>query len=497
MQPDVPAVRLSDDLSLPAECAAWQRLTYFCAAVLALTGLFTCLCDTPMIWDGSYQFCLSLINQRPYFYLTRFHSYVLWLPMVWLSHFTENLTILKLAYGLPFALAPAFSLLASWWIVRDRAPRLIFWAIFGIAAAPLPGQIFIINDSIFQQHMFWPVFLGLLLPLRWPQIAFVSLVAVFQFSHQIGIVLLGIGLLSALLLVPRDRENQRELAIKVAILGLMAVIAAWKIVHFPDSYAQREFTRQRIHESWTYGVAGYPLRGVAFMLAAAAVVFVYRHFGSGSLRKIQSAVIWIACLCVFSAVVNWTIWALDSHKWSTAANYRRWVVPLTFPFYLLAVIDRWIGLSGRTPMPDESSQMRFSSLIGSSVALTFALVLSIQSLVWMSLTQRLIHDVEVYPRTIVPFSQIDWVREGPLYHWGTTSYIFVLEGRKPSKFVLDPDPKDARDQLKMLSSIPPQIPLSWFTPVSPLPGRQGWFDFRPMLYATHHDGSLALRAPDQ
>src|SRR5579863_1498219 len=181
MQPTA-AVRQISDLSSPAdERRAWRRITYLSAALLALTGIFTCCCDTPMIWDGAYQFCFSLIKQRPYFYLTRFHSYVLWLPMVYLSHFTDNLTVLKLAYGLPFTLAPAFSLLASWWIVRERAPRLVLWAIFGVAAAPLPGQIFIINDSIFQQHMFWPVFLGLLVPLRWPQALFVSLLAVFQF----------------------------------------------------------------------------------------------------------------------------------------------------------------------------------------------------------------------------------------------------------------------------------------------------------------------------
>ena len=47
-----------------------------------------------------------------------------------------------------------------------RAPHVMLWALFGTAAAMLPGQIFMINDSIFQMHLFWPVFLAALLPLR-------------------------------------------------------------------------------------------------------------------------------------------------------------------------------------------------------------------------------------------------------------------------------------------------------------------------------------------
>ena len=75
----------------------WSRLAWGAALILAVTGVFTAWCDTPMIWDGAYQFAFSLIRQKPYFYLTRFHSYILWSPMVWLSHVTTNLTILKLA----------------------------------------------------------------------------------------------------------------------------------------------------------------------------------------------------------------------------------------------------------------------------------------------------------------------------------------------------------------------------------------------------------------
>ena len=224
-----------------------------------------------MIWDGAYQFAFTLIRDHPYYYLTRFHSYFLWLPCVWLSHVTDNLTILKMAYGLPFTLAPAFGVLMSWWIVRERAPYLILWVIFGVAAGPLPGQIYIINDSIVQQHLFWPVFVAMLTRLRWPQTIAVTLLVVFQFSHQIGAVLLFGGACAALLLAALDRSVRRESIIKGGILTFLTIVAAWKILHFPDSWAEKEFTRAQMKLEWLYGVDGFPLRGIILMTIGGGV----------------------------------------------------------------------------------------------------------------------------------------------------------------------------------------------------------------------------------
>ena len=482
MQLTAASVRPSE-ICDPMQQRAWARMTYCCIAILALAGVFTCCCDTPMIWDGSYQFCFSLIKQRPYFYLTRFHSYVLWLPMVWLSHFTDNLTLLKLAYGLPFTLAPAFSLLASWWIVKERAPRLIVWAIFGVAASPLPGQIFIINDSIFQQHMFWPVFLGLLVPLRRAQMVFLSLLVIFQFSHQIGLVLLTGGATAAGLLALRDRPNRKESLLKSGILLVLALIALWKILHFPDSYAQQEMTHARIHESWQYGVEGYPIRGVMFMCGAGLCVLVHGLMSRARCGKLRSVIVVIVGLCIAGAFVNWTIWAVDAEKWSTAANYRRWVVPLTIPFYLLAFLDRLIVPSPRM----DSSGLELPMVVGVSVAATFFVILSIQSIIWVRLTRHLMRDLESDPATIVPWSRVSWDRNTAMYHWGTTSYVFVLEGRTPRKLLLEPTPEGAAKQLDLVNSLPPLIPLWSFTPIPPTPGPAGFFDFRPMLNAIRQE----------
>ena len=119
--------------------------------------------------------------------------------------------------------------------------------------------------------------------------------------------------------------------------------------------------------------------------------------------------------------------------------------------------------------------------IGYLVAGTFAVVLSIQSIVWLGMTRRLMRDVAQSPTAVVPWSAISWTRDTALYHWGTASYVFALEGREPRHLVLDPGEVDSTKQWEILRRDPPAIPLSSFTPVSPDPGPAGWFDFRPML----------------
>ena len=485
MRTDVAKIPITELPLARPMAGPWSRLAYGAVTILAIAGVLTCWCDTPMIWDGAYQFCFSLIQQRPYFYLTRFHSYILWTPMVWLSHVTSNLAVLKMAYGLPFTLAPAASVLMSWWVVRRRAPHLIIWAIFGSAAAQLPGQIFIINDSIFQQHMFWPVFLGLLVPLDWPQMIALLFLAVFQFSHQIGFVLLTGGAGAAALLALGNREFRGQYLIKAAVAFVLAMLAVWKIFHFPDSYAQREFTWEAARNAWRWGVEGYPLRGLELMWAAGGCIVLIRLLRGTRWDEYHAPLAILSLLCAIAGAVIWIIWAADAHKWTTAANYRRWVVPLSVPFYLFAFLDTFFrtGPSADVARPP-------AVRVGLFVSVTFAIVLSIQSIVWMRLTRRLMRDVETHPAAIVPWRTISWTADTALYHWGTASYVFVLEGRTPRHLVLDPDAPDSRKQLVILSQQPPAIPLSSFTAVKPTPGPAGWFDFRPMLRTIEQEDAV-------
>ena len=249
------------------------RMIVWVVALLGLTWLFTCWCETPLIWDGAYQLAIMLRIQEPYSFEGRFHSYILWLPVVPLSRLTDNVHILQLVYGLPFAMAPAAGVAMSWWIVRKERPELMIWPIFGIAAATLPGQIFIINDSIFQQHLFWPLFMAVFVRVTKAQLVVLLFLVIFQFSHAIGFILLSGAAGCALLLSLVDRANRKRLLIRTSLFSLLAIGALAKIYLVPDSYAATEATWEKAMERWDKGVAGWPARGLWMMWMSGAVVF--------------------------------------------------------------------------------------------------------------------------------------------------------------------------------------------------------------------------------
>src|SRR5688500_13629829 len=104
-----------------------SRAVAITVSLLAISAILACILELPLIWDGGSQLAVTLLEQRPFVYLTRVHTWFMWWPTVWVSRVTENQSALLLAYGLPFLLAPAVSFAASWWFVRRQAPSLVVW----------------------------------------------------------------------------------------------------------------------------------------------------------------------------------------------------------------------------------------------------------------------------------------------------------------------------------------------------------------------------------
>jgi hypothetical protein len=431
-----------------------------------------CWLGAPLIWDGAYQLCLTLLDERPFFYEARFHSYPLWLPVVWLSQAVDNLHALVFLYGLPFCIAPAASLLLSWWIVGRSAPWLIVWPALGIAGITLPGQIFIINDSVFQQHFFWPVFLGLLVPLTWPRAITVIILALFQLSHPVGILLLAIAILSAACLVVFDAGNRRRhvnCAIFASVLGALALT---KTLVWPDAYAQKEASLHVLWDRFLTGVWGWPAMGITLMWACAIFVWLHgrdpghtrdRYF-SGLGLKCAPAAAFLTAVLAGSCLL---FWATDPHLWSSAPNYRRWVAPFTVPLLAFAVME----VLHRPARVSANGSDRLRSLIVLTCSIAFSAVLSIQALGWQNLTRHLMADVNDFNDWIVPQEAIDWIDATPLDHWSTPSYVLLLQGRRPSKLLL---PMDA---VSALQAPQPRIALAPWD-LRPIAGKANtWFDF--------------------
>jgi hypothetical protein len=425
------------------------RLT---VALLALGAVLACVLKLPLIWDGGSQLAVTLIEQRPFVYLTRVHTWFVWWPTVWLSRVTENQTVLLLAYGLPFLLAPAVRVAATWWFVRRSAPALVVWSAFGVAAS-LPGQAFVINDSIWQQTLAWPLILGALVPLTGVQrIAWLALGAC-QFPHQIGVLLLGMAFVAAC--VSRQCWTRAAALLLVCLAAAKAIwvsVPAWSGPLF-DSYAAQEASKGRLWQTFRTSVVGWTLGGlVPLWLAAAAIVFLPRRSR------------WAIGLLVLTAVA-WTVYAAVPGEWMSAINYRRWVVPIAAPLVLLALIDS----RRRDDSPERGKAMVL-------LAAVFVVVVGLQSITYYRMLGRMQAEVNAKPGAVVLRSEISSIRETVLDHWSLTATCMFLQGRTPQRYVaMD----EAAAEALRAPSLRVHLHEGSSYPATPGPG--GWFDHTDLV----------------
>ncbi len=464
-----------------------RSFVWIIAAILLAAGVFACVCGTPLSYDGSFQLCITLRNGSPFVYMSRFHSWPLWWPVAWLSRITENLTVLQTAFGLPFLLAPIASILLSWWIVRRQAPWLILWPILSLAAA-LPGQIFIMNESIFQLYLFWPVFLGLLLPITWRQAIVLALLAIFQLSHPIGMMMLAGGAVAAMLMAAVDRPRRTRLLIGGLAAAALALAAIIKLAIWPDPYAQSEANLISAADRWMKGVAGWPVRGVLLMWIVALLTWIASDKATRAFRI--TAMTMAFASAVFAAAM-WSYWATDEHLWGKAVNYRRWVVPLAMPFFAFAFLEADPSLRNRDDSPPRPIEIPRIAM-GLLIATIFATVLSLQSFGWLKMTSALEAQINAHAAPVIDPAELSWTRGTALSHWAITTHLMYLQGKRPCRMLLD------EKALQAVLGNPPLIPYAEWDLKPPEPGPWGWFDLREFTAEarrTQRDNSEKNSAP--
>ena len=418
-----------------------RRAAILAIAALALAGGLACVWDLALIWDGGAQFCSTLFHGRGYAYSARFFSAILWAPVIWAAHFTSDLALLRALYGLPLCLAPALSAALSWWMVARSRPALFPWALMGICAASLPVQVFVINESIFQLNVFWPVFLGLLVPLNFARRIVIAALLVFQFSHPQGLLLLA-GATIALAALRDDPQSRRRAIFMAALTALCAA----RVLFFSDPEAAQQ---ARIGKAWALfqqGMLGWPLAG-GICLGIAAWT------RSDRLAK------WLLCL----AAALWIWWAIEPARWVKAMDARRYVILFAAPFFFGA----WRAL--RVPASPEMPRRALC------VALIFACTFSLQANGWRGVMARVIAQVEADPRRVIPVEDFAWTRGGPADHWGLGPQVIAKLGGR--KLVLGEAARAA------LRHDPPMVELGYDAWVPPEPGALGWFDFRKTVRA--------------
>lgn len=419
---------------------------------LTLAGLFASACDLALIWDGGAQFCYTLFHGKPYAYGARFFSAILGLPVIWAAHLTDELWVLRLLYGLPLCLAPAASAALSWWMVSKTRPALYPWAVLGICVPSVVTQVFVINESIFQQNVFWPVFVGLLVPLDWPRRVVLAGLLIFPFSHPQGLVLLAgaAGILWLLAWRGPAPEAARHRTRALVMTGL-AALCLLRVVLLPDAEATRQANLGMLFVLFSQGLAGWPLLGCACVVAAAWMLALKRR-----------PVVFAAGLVAIAGAV-WLWWAAEPHRWAKALDARRFVVLLAAPFFMGAwralIADPWQLYS--TPHLHRCAVAVSLILLGT---------LTLQANGWRALMDRLLAEIESNPREVIRAEDFEWARGTPLDHWALGSQVIARLGGR--KLVLDAKGRAAFFQ------DPPQVMLGYDAPVELKPGAIGWFDFR-------------------
>lgn len=449
-----------------------NRLSWGLVALLAATGLLACFATLPLIWDGAYQFVNTLQHGTPHVYRGawehdyqgRFHTWPLWWPVIWASHFTDHALTLQAIYGMPFLLAPAFSLAACWWIVRRQSPGLFLWALFGIAIGPLPGQCFAINDSILLNHLLWPIFVAMFVRLSWTQVAVLTVLALFQLAQPMGIAnCFGAAAAAGLVAWVRPDLRRRQF-IRAGLLLAIVALGVARLIAYPDSQAAGEASPVELFKRWHNGVEWLPLAGMIFFWIAALLAGL-QTWHADRLIPMQPApqrdplrsgslLGWVAVIAAVIGCAIWAGWAIDEQRWRLAVDYRRFVLPLSFPFFLAATIEGLVTARRDQPVPRTMSPVPERRALPIVLGATFALVLVIQSALWFQLVRRLRWEVNSSPQTIVHKASLPWTRGTALDHWSLPTVYLAIEGKHQKKIVLYDDAWAAP-----LHESPPRVPV--------------------------------------
>jgi hypothetical protein len=129
-----------------------------------------------------------------------------------------------------------------------------------------------------------------------------------------------------------------------------------------------------------------------------------------------------------------TLWAANPAYWRKCADYRFAAALVSLPFMIGASFEAmWPASAAETSLRGaRSDALRTAGAI-------FLLVLSIQSLQWERMSQRLANELVNSGRGCVPLSSLPWIQGTAMDHWGVIVYAADLQGKRPRTLLLPHD----------------------------------------------------------
>jgi hypothetical protein len=222
----------------------------------------------PLAWDGAFYLFSALDTQWPFVPHGRTINVALQLPVVAASHFTQNLTVLRLIFCLCYASVPAVGLAASWLICREKRPSLFVWPALSCCLAMLPGRFTFVGKAMMSAWLLWPVFLAALIGVRRIHLPLVALLVLAAFlAHPIAAVFFGFSAAIAAVASLTSPSSRKPRLTGALVLGL---IAAAKMLVPLNEYERERLSTGLLLGSFRTAVFGLPLVALAFDLIAAA-----------------------------------------------------------------------------------------------------------------------------------------------------------------------------------------------------------------------------------
>jgi hypothetical protein len=368
--------------------------------------------------------------------------------------------VLRLTFSAAYCSIPALGLATSWLVCRRR-PSLFIWPAMSICIAALPGAFSFQNEQIMVATLLWPALLMVLLGAPAAVMVWVATLSVIAAaSHPVAAPLLGLVLVVALL----SAIGRRQL--RTASLGYALFFGMLLIARLATPLAEWERSTLGlpvIINSFRQAVWGGPLIAIGFTIVAAlGCLFSPSRY----------ARIYLITALIISGVTL-VVWAFNPANWADCLDYRYWVPPLSMILMSATAIEElWLRTS-----TERLQEIRLYAL--PLIGTIFVLVLSIQSLQWRMMTQRLRRDLVESDRGCVSFTSIGWLRDTPFNHWAVIFYAVDLQGRQPSALLL-PNPRACRQFA--IDGDATLVALENWTYVKH-PG-QGWFDFEDAEWKT-------------
>jgi hypothetical protein len=413
----------------------------FFFAVLAAGLLAAALAGAALSYDGSYLMYRMLEGRSFWVEHGRLtHALAQAAPLL-ASIWTHDLPLLAFLLTAGYACLPLVALLASWWMVRDRAPELFVWAALGAGLAALPGLFCFVSDTMLVEQLAWPLFLGALvgIPRRLAPLT-IAISLVIGTSHPVGFILFAVA--SALSWVssrraPEDKGPHRRWA---GVFLFMAIAVVVRVALGADAYEKRTFTLESFTATWDSAVLGSPLLSVVLAWVAGALVLGERMLARRGHRA-RSARLAATAAALSAIVLSGMVllpWAANPKAWVGSIGYRLYLGFAMAPFIVAAFVERalaWRSEEGKAPKaPAGPSRLAYAH----AIAVVFAAVLAVQSWSWHAMTTELRGTLESSTVRCVSFDApaMRWAAHTALSHWSISTYSLLVQGDRPRAIVL-------------------------------------------------------------